>query len=149
MTEKLTEELHHDLWGISKSITPMSPEESLEAWRKTVAVLEALCPVAEALRMETLLLALADAADRADEEAVRALDRLERPEGAQLSQSEAERLRGLMHRADALTSACAAVEDWAGTDDSYRARTLAALGPMRVEAHEAFLRYRREVGLPE
>jgi hypothetical protein len=32
MTQKLLEELHHDLWGISKSITPMSPEDTLEAW---------------------------------------------------------------------------------------------------------------------
>jgi hypothetical protein len=80
------------VWGAYKSITPMSPEDTLEAWRKTTDILEALCPVADALGLEPLLLALTDATYRADEEAERARDRVERPEGVQVSPRERERL---------------------------------------------------------
>jgi hypothetical protein len=65
-------------------VSPRSPEETLEAWTKTVDILEALCPLADVLGLEPLLLALTDAADRADEELKRARDRVERPEGLQV-----------------------------------------------------------------
>jgi hypothetical protein len=148
MTERLLEELPHDLWGISKSITPMSPEDTLEAWRKTTDILEALCPVADALDLEPLLLALTDAADRADEEAERARDRAERPEGVMVSEGEDRRLKALLDRSDALANACVAVEDWSANPQVI-APTREVLTQMSAEAHEAFLRYRREVGLPE
>jgi hypothetical protein len=148
MTEKLLEELHHDLWGISKSLTSMSPEDTLAAWRKTASILEALCPVADALGLEPLLLALTDATDRADEEAVRAADRVERPEGVQVSESEDRCLKALLDRSDALANALVAVEDWSA-NPKVIAPTREVLAQMSEEAHEAFLRYRREVGLPE
>jgi hypothetical protein len=43
------------------------------------------------------------------------------------------------------------MEDWCPVSEApeYLARYLGVIKEMRVEAHEAFLRYRREVGLPE
>jgi hypothetical protein len=145
---KLLEELHHDLWDISKSLTPMSPEDTLEAWTKTVDILEALCPLTDVLGLEPLLPALTDATDRADEEAERARDRAERPEGVQVSESEDRRLKALLDRSDALANARVAVEDWSANPQVI-APTREVLTQMSEEAHEAFLRYRREVGLPE
>jgi hypothetical protein len=55
----------------------------------------------------------------------------------------------LMRRTDALSNACAALEDWAGDSLKYVARYLEVLREMHVQANEAFLRYRREIGLPE
>jgi hypothetical protein len=54
----------------------------------------------------------------------------------------------LMRRADALSNACTAMEDW-DSEPEFLARYLSVITEMRVEAHEAFLRYRREIGLPE
>ena len=138
-----------DLWSVSKSLTFADPDEAAQAWRKTVRALEGLCQVADALMLEPLQLALVDALARSGEELERALDHEERPEGVQLTAREDERLTALMRRSDALGSACVAVEDWSGTAESYRRGVLEVLTPMRTEAHEAFLRYRREVGLPE
>jgi hypothetical protein len=150
MTERMAEELHHDLWGISKSLTPMSPEETLEAWTKTVDILEALCPLADVLGLEPLLLALTDAADRADEELKRARDRVERPEGLQVSPREDERLGGAMlARSDALNNALATIEDHPCPSKRAQQQMLKVLGEQQREASEAFERYRREVGLPE
>ena len=56
----------------------------------------------------------------------------------------------LMRRADVRSNACAAMEDWrSSSSPEYLARYLGVLTEMRTEAHEAFLRYRREIGLPE
>jgi hypothetical protein len=68
----------HDLWSIEKSLTPMSPEER-EAWRKTVGILKGLCTMADALVLDPLILALADALTRSREELARIEDRLSRP----------------------------------------------------------------------
>jgi hypothetical protein len=149
MTERMVEELHHDLWGISKSLTPMSPEETLEAWAKTVDILEALCPLTDVLGLEPLLLALTDAADRADEEAKRARDRVERPEGVQVSEREDERLKAMLARSDALNNALATIEDHPCPSKRAQQQMLEVLKEMQREASEAFERYRREVGLPE
>jgi hypothetical protein len=140
-----------DLWSVGKALWPRSPEEELEAWTRTVDTLDALCTMADALRLEPLLLALVDAKARAEEEMERAQDRAERQAkpGVQVTEREDERLLALMHRADALGNACVAVEDWAGTDHDYRERYLPVLTEMREEANHNFEVYRREVGLPE
>ena len=80
MTENATwteEYPAHDLWSIEKSLTPMSPEER-EAWRKTVGILKGLCTMADALVLDPLILALADALTRSREELARIEDRLSR-----------------------------------------------------------------------
>jgi hypothetical protein len=137
-----------DLWSVSKSLTFADPDEAAQAWRKTVRTLEGLCQVADALMLEPLQLALVDALARSGEELERAQDRAERPEGVQLSEREDERLLALMRRADALANACTAMEDW-DSEPEFLARYLSVIAEMRVEAHGAFLRYRREIGLPE
>jgi hypothetical protein len=137
-----------DLWSVSKSLTFADPDEAAQAWRKTVRTLEGMCQVADALMLEPLLLAMVDAKIRAEEELERAQDRAERPEGVQLSEREDERLMTLMRRSDALGTACTALEDW-GVDPKDIADVLEILTEMKTEAHEAFLRYRREIGLPE
>ena len=76
--------LASDLWSVAKSLTPMSSEEELEAWRKTVKVLDNLCGTADGLVLEPLILALADAKTRSEEELERVQDRLSRPEGENL-----------------------------------------------------------------
>ena len=62
---------------------------------------------------------------------------------------EEERLRALLRRADALTCAHAAVlaEDW--TYPETKAQMLEAFDEMRVEAHERFASYKRELGVAE
>jgi hypothetical protein len=143
------EPLASDVWGIEKSFGEYTPEEEFKAWREDVAVLEGFCQVADGLNHEPLILALVDAKVRAEEELERLRDRVERLEGVQLSEREDERLLGLMRRSDALSNACAAMEDWSDTSPEYLARYLPVLTEMRTQAHEAYLRYRREVGLPE
>jgi hypothetical protein len=69
-------------------------------------------------------------------------------ERMQLTPREDERLLALMRRSDALGTACTALEDW-GVDPKDIADVLEILTEMKTEAHEAFLRYRREIGLPE
>ena len=90
MTENGTrlEELPSDLWGAGKSMGPMTAEEEAEAWRTTTKMLGHLCGMADDLMLEPLILALADALDRAREEERRAEDRLSRPEGAELGARE-------------------------------------------------------------
>jgi hypothetical protein len=66
----------------------------------------------------------------------------------QLTAREDERLLALMRRSDALGTACTAIEDWDAGPEAI-ADVLEILTEMRTEAHEAFLRYRREIGLPE
>jgi GrpB-like predicted nucleotidyltransferase (UPF0157 family) len=90
-----------------------------------------------------------DAKVRAEEELARARDRAERPEGVKVSPREDERLMDLMRRTDALSNACAAMEDWCAGTPEYLARYLEVLKEMHAQANEAFLRYRREIGLPE
>jgi hypothetical protein len=150
MTESMVEDLHSDVWGIGKSdFTEYTPEEELKGWREAVKVLDGFCQVADGLLHAPLILALVDAKVRAEEELERARDRAERPEGVRVSPREDERLMALMRRADALANACAAMEDWSSGSPEYLARYLGVLTEMRTEAHEAFLRYRREIGLPE
>jgi hypothetical protein len=150
MTERMVEDLHSDVWGIGKSdFTEYAPEEELKLWREAVKVLDGFCQVVDGLNHSPLILALVDAKARAEEELERARDRAERPEGVQLSEREDERLMALMRRTDALANACAAMEDWGSDSPTYLARYLEALKEMHAEASEAFLRYRREIGLPE
>jgi hypothetical protein len=139
-----------DLWSVSKSLTFADPDEAAQAWRKTVRTLEGLCQVADALMLEPLQLALVDALARSGEELERALDHEERSgaEGVKLTAREDERLTALMRRSDALSSACAAVEDW-NADPQAIKDLLEVLNPMRAEASHNFEVYRREVGLPE
>jgi hypothetical protein len=146
MHERMLEELHHDLWGISKSITPMSPEETLEAWTKTVDILEALCPLTDVLGLEPLLLALTDAADRADEEAERARDRVERPEGEELHPREQERLDTMWVRSNTLSNAIGVRERHDNPEREGYAEEMAILEEMRREADEALERYKGEIG---
>jgi len=153
MTERMVEDLHSDVWagGASKSdFTEYTPEEELKLWREAVKVLDGFCQVADGLNHEPLILALVDAKVRAEEELERARDRAEHSgaEGVQLTARADERLLGLMRRADALGNACTAMEDW-DSEPEFLARYLSVITEMRVEAHEAFLRYRREIGLPE
>jgi hypothetical protein len=44
---------------------------------------------------------------------------------------------------------CAAMEGWGSGSPTYLARYLEVITEMRADAHEAFLRCRREIGLPE
>jgi len=150
MTERMVEELRSDVWGVGKSdFTEYTPEEELKAWREAVKVLDGFCQVADALMLDPLILALVDAKVRAEEELERVQDRTGRPEDVKVSPREGERLQALMRRADALANACAAMEDWSSSSPEYVARYLSVLREIRIEAHEAFLRYRREVSLPE
>jgi hypothetical protein len=135
-----------DLWSVSKSLTFADPDEAAQAWRKTTRTLEGFCQVADALMLEPLQLALVDALARSGEELERALDHEERPEGVKLTAREDERLTALMRRSDALSSACAAVEDW-NADPQAIKDLLEVLGPMRAEASRNFEVYRREVGI--
>jgi hypothetical protein len=154
MTENNTafvweEPLASDVWGIEKFFGEYTPEEEFKAWREAVKVLDGFCQVADGLNHEPLQLALVDAKVRAEEELERARERAERPEGVQLSAREDERLMDLMRRTDALSNACAAMEDWGSDSPTYLARYLEVLREMHVQANEAFERYRREIGLPE
>jgi hypothetical protein len=121
------EPLASDVWGIEKSFGEYTPEEEFKAWREDVAVLEGFCQVADGLNHEPLILALVDAKVRAEEELERLRDRVERLEGVQLSEREDERLLGLMRRSDALSNACAAMEDW--SEERHLAGVSGALPP--------------------
>jgi hypothetical protein len=150
MTERMVEDLHSDVWGIGKSdFSGYTPEEELKLWREAVRALDGFCQVADGLNHNALILATVDAKVRAEEELERTRDRAERPEGVELTESEQERILALMHRADALSNACAAMEDWTSSSPEFLARYLPILNEMRTEAHDAYLRYRREIGLPE
>jgi hypothetical protein len=137
-----------DLWRAGKALTFADPDEAAQAWRKTVRTLEGLCQVADALMLEPLQLALVDALARSGEELERALDHEERPEGVQLTARQDERLKALMRRSDALTSASVAVEEWRSSPAA-KERTLEVLREMRDEASRNFEVYGREVGLPK
>ncbi len=110
------EDLSSDVWGEGKSMEPMTPEEELAAWRRTTRALDSLCGMADGLMLEPLILALADAFNRAREEERRAEDRLSRPEGAELGPREEERLMTLMRRSDAFNNALIALE---GQENAY------------------------------
>ena len=153
MTESKTWTEEHvlasDLWAAGKSMGPMSPEEELEAWRKTTRALDSLCGMATGLLLEPLELALADALGRAREEERRAEDRLTRPEGAQLGPREKERLLGLLRRSGAFGMGMDAYEHDPHDDRETREETIAILREAHREANEQFCRYRAELGLPE
>jgi hypothetical protein len=127
----------------------MTPQEEREAWRKTVRALDSLCGMADGLMLDPLILALADALNRAHEELYRLEDRLSRPGRQQLHPREEERLGRLLERDDVLGNALLIVSD---TNDIYpeeKARTLRVLEEMHKEASEQFQLYRQEVGLPD
>jgi len=130
-------------------MSAMAPEEELQAWRTTTQVLDSLCGMADGLVLEPLILALADALDRAREEERRAEDRLTRPEGALLGPREEERLRALMRRSDALSHALCVVEEDDHAYPEIKAEHLRVLEGEHGEASGAFRRYRAEVGLPD
>ncbi len=141
--------LASDVWGIEKAMETMTPEEELAAWRKTSGMLNHLCAMADSLMLEPLILALADAFNRAREEERRAEDRLSRPEGAELGPREEERLRAMLRRSDAFNNALTAVVAEEGVREEVRAECVGVLEEAGREAHEAFMRYRAEVGLPD
>ena len=70
-------------------------------------------------------------------------------EGAKLRLEEERLLRLLLRRADALSTACVAVEleEWGCAD--VKAEMLETLEEMRGEAHEWFVSYRRAFGIPD
>ena len=72
-------------------------------------------------------------------------DRLNRPEGAQLTEREKVRLRGLLLRSDALGNAVDALEAEA---TAYPAEYVEVLREEQRRAGEAFALYRAEVGIP-
>ncbi len=157
LEEKMTEHgtwteehfLTSDPWSGEKSMAPMTDEEELKAWRTTTKMIDKLCGMADALMLEPLILALADALGRAREEERRAEDRLTRPEGVELGPREEERLRAMMRRSDAFNNAVGAVLAEEDVREEIRAECLAVLEEACREAHEAFVRYRAEVGLPD
>jgi len=114
--------LASDLWATEKSMAPMM--------------------------LEPLILALADALGRAREEERRAEDRISRPEGAELAPREEERLRSMLRRSDALNNALTAVVAEEDVREEIRAECVGVLEEAGREAHEAFERYREEVGIP-
>lgn len=140
--------LASDVWGGEKSLTPMTLEEELAAWRKTVGMLDNLCGMADALMLDPLILALGDALGRSREELARVADRLSRPEVAQLGPRERERLQGLLRRSDALNVALDAYERNPDEYPAQREEYLRVLREVNREAHEQFMRYRGEVGIP-
>ncbi len=141
--------LASDLWAAGKSMGPMTPEEELEAWRTTTRTLDALCGMADALMLEPLILALADALGRAREEERRAEDRVTRPEGAELGPREEERLQALLRRCDGFDNALSAVQAEEDVREEVRAERVEVLEEACREAHEVFERYRAEVGIPD
>jgi metal-responsive CopG/Arc/MetJ family transcriptional regulator len=56
---------------------------------------------------------------------------------------------GMMRRSDALNNAIGAVLAEEGTREEIRAECVGVLEEAGREAHEAFMRYRAEVGLPD
>ncbi len=156
MTENGTrlEDLSSDLWGQGKSMEPMTPEEELEAWHTTVAMLGHLGAMADDLMLEPLILALGDALRRSNEELRRAEDRLTRPAGEELGPRERERLMGLLCRCDAFGMGLDAYErDPRKRNPRDNAETREeVLGILREEydrAREKFYRYRAECGIPD
>jgi hypothetical protein len=157
MTENATwseEYPAHDLWSIEKSLTPMSPEEELEAWRTTVKVLDGLCSMADGLVLDPLILALNDAITRAREELERVEDRVSRPpieKGDPWPKEKAlpredERIMRMLRRSDAFHWALDLIEEYAKTcapgsmDDE-----VAAVKAASEEADEHLESYRKEV----
>jgi hypothetical protein len=136
------------------SVEEYSDPEEREAWRKTVGILGGLCTMADAMVLDPLILALTDARCRAGEELARVEDRLSRPEisgpeGKELTEREEKRLRGLLRRCDALSTAHTVVLDNEGMYPEAKARTLEVLKEMHEEASEQFRLYKEEVGLRE
>ena len=158
MTENATwaeEYPAHDLWSIEKSITPMSPEEEREAWRKTVGILQGLCTMADALVLDPLILALTDALTRSQEELARIEDRLSRPpieEGEPWPRDKAhpredERIIRMLRLSDGLGTASWLIEKYA--KEEYRPGSIddqvAAVKAASEEADEHLESYRKEV----
>ena len=66
-----------------------------------------------------------------------------------LRPEEEETLRALLRRSDALNAAYAAVDDEEWGYPEIKAATLEVLEEIRVEAHERFESYKRELGIPD
>ena len=141
--------LASDVWGVEKSITPLSDEHQLAKWERAVAVLKDLGPLAETLWNDPLILALTDALVRAKEELARAEDRIARPEGAELHPREEERLRGMLRRSDALGFAHTALTDAKWVNADIKASALKTLEGLLREANEQFARYKQELGISD
>jgi hypothetical protein len=92
--------------------------------------------------------ALADAEERAKEEASRVADWLDRPESGDLHPREDERLTAMMNRCDALGTARWIVEERDLPNTVAKTITLQVLKELE-EASQHFERYRREVGLKD
>ncbi len=151
-SEDPLEELASDVWGVTKAHSAMTDLEQLEAWYQAVDVLHDFGKLAETLHNDALLLAVTDALDRAREELNRAVWRRSRPEGVEMHPQEEERLKRLLRRSDALSNACAVMQDFdprraSGRPDHFE--ELAILEDLRAEATEAFTRYRLELGLED
>jgi hypothetical protein len=127
-----------DVWSFGKAITRLTPEEEVEAWQKTVVILENLYSLADRLLLDPLILAVGDAEERAREELARAEDRLSRPETGGLHPRERERLLRLEARYEALTV----------DRGELSAEAQEALEGLRREAEESLWRYRAETSLP-
>jgi hypothetical protein len=139
--------LESDLWCVEKSITLLGDEEQLAKWKQAVEVLKDLGNLAITLWNDPLILALTDALVRAEEERARLEDKLSRPEGEKLHSREHHRLKGLMHRADALSSALDVLEGEEWPAPGRKAEYENHLREMHRDAQEAFARYRSEVGI--
>jgi hypothetical protein len=142
------ENLASDLWGVQKALSAMSDEEQLALWEQAVAVLHDFGKLAQTLHNDPLLLAVTDAKVRSEEELERAHDRLNRPEGGEVSLAEAERerLSGMVRRCDGLNTARWIVEEATIPNTVDKANALSVLKEAHREASEALARYRREVG---
>ena len=136
--------LASDLWSVAKSLTPMSDEEQLAAWKQAVSVLHDFGKLAETLHNDALLLACTDAMTRATEELVRVEDRLSRPEGENLHPRERERLLEMIERCDALSNA-----HWLVSANSLASGYVGVIEEMKEEADESLDRYRAECGLED
>lgn len=154
MTERMTtwrdgEEtiLDSDIWRVAKNLTPMSAEDELEAWRRTVKVLEHLSAVADTLLIDPLILALADAKSRAEEELERARERTMRPAG-EVTEYEDETLQAMLRHADGLGTTIWVVEEADVENTHDKANALSVLEEMRKDVGEQLLRYKQECGLP-
>ena len=138
-----------DVWTYyGRYLSTQSDEEQAAQWVQAAKVLNDLGTLGETLHNEGLIVALADAEERAKEELARVEDRLSRPEGEKLYPREAERLTAMMTRCDALTNAYSIVEAASIENVQMKASMLEVLEEMRGEAREQFKRYRVECGIP-
>ena len=139
-----------DVWTYyGRYLSDQSDEEQLAEWGQAVWLLRDLGRIGETLASDALVVALADAQERAKEELARVEERLSRPEGEKLHPRERERLTAMMNRCDALSNAYCVVEAASIENADLKANTLKVLKAMRGEANEQLSRYRIECGIPD